>query len=67
MKRKKRREKRKKERVIIFSPGSLVAYGFFKDFKIRTHTHFPNHVQSDNEDFVGASGSFFAICTCSPI
>jgi ABC-type branched-subunit amino acid transport system substrate-binding protein len=72
----KRKKKRKKEenkkrkgknRVIIISPGSLDAKGFSKDFKIKTHTHFSNHVQSDNEDFVGASGSFFAICTCPPI
>jgi hypothetical protein len=39
------------------TPGSLDALGISRGFKIKTHTHLSNHVQSDNEDFVCASGS----------
>jgi hypothetical protein len=46
---------------------SSYIWKFQKDFKIKTHTHFSNHMQSDNEDFVCASGSLFAINTCPPI
>jgi hypothetical protein len=45
-------------------PDSLDALGISRGFKIKTHTHLSNHVQSDNEDFVCASGSLVAICTC---
>jgi hypothetical protein len=45
-------------------PDSLDALGISRGFKIKTHTHLSNHMQSGNEDFVCASESFFAICTC---
>jgi hypothetical protein len=48
-------------------PGSLKSIRNFKVSKLKDPNSFSNHVQSDNEDFFCASGSFFAICTCSPI
>jgi hypothetical protein len=50
-----------KERKKIKLPSSLDALEVSRGFKIKTHTHLSNHVQSDNEDFVCASGSLFAI------
>jgi hypothetical protein len=52
---------------IKWAPRSLKCIRNFKDFKIKIQNHFSNHVQSDNEDFLCASRSLFAICTCPPI
>jgi hypothetical protein len=50
---------------INWTPRSSKVHLEFQGFKIKnTQTHFSNHVQSDNEDFLCASGSLFAICTC---
>jgi hypothetical protein len=38
------------------APDSLDALQDSRGLKIKTHTHLSNHVQSDNEDFVCASG-----------
>jgi hypothetical protein len=65
-----KRKKRKKSEEKIYNKASRFSsyiWKFQKDFKIKTHTHLSDHVQSDNEDFVCASGSLFAICTCPPI
>jgi hypothetical protein len=67
--RKKDKERRKQclyeeRKNKIKLPGSLDALEVSRGFKIKTHTHLSNHVQSDNEDFVCASGSLLAICTC---
>jgi hypothetical protein len=48
-------------------PGSLKSIRNFKVSRLKDPNSFSNHVQSDNEDFFCASGSFFAICTCPPI
>jgi hypothetical protein len=48
-------------------PGSLKCIRNFKTSKLKDPYSFSNHVQSDNEDFLCASGSLFAICTCPPI
>jgi hypothetical protein len=62
------RKGRKKGKKYNKAPRiSSYIWRFQKDFKIKTHTHLSNHVQSDNEDFVCASGSLFVICTCSLI
>jgi hypothetical protein len=45
----------------------LSALGISKVSKFKIQTHLPNHVESDNEDFLCASGSLFVICTCPPI
>jgi hypothetical protein len=39
----------------------------FKASRLKDPYSFSNHAQSDNEDFLCASGSLFAICTCPPI
>jgi hypothetical protein len=68
--RKGRKEKRVKTINYIYNKApqfSSYIWKFQKDFKIKIHTHLSNHVQSDNEDFVCASGSLFSICTCPPI
>jgi hypothetical protein len=72
MKEKEERKEKGKEKMCIKIerkkkiklPTSLDALGVSRGFKIKTHTHLSNHVQSDNEDFVCALGSLFAICTC---
>jgi hypothetical protein len=48
-------------------PGSLKCIRNFKDSRLKDPNSLSNHVQSDNEDFLCASGSLFAICTCPPI
>jgi hypothetical protein len=48
-------------------PGSLKCIRNFKASRLKDPYSFSNHVQSDNEDFLCASGSLFAICTCPPI
>jgi hypothetical protein len=65
----KKEEKKKSEKNnIIKLPDSLATFGNFKRIsRSRRILIFPNHVQSDNEDFVCASGWLFAICTCPPI
>jgi hypothetical protein len=52
---------------IIELPSSLDALEILREFKIKTDTHLSNLVQSDNEDFVCALRSLFAISTCQPI
>jgi hypothetical protein len=53
---------------IKWTPRFSKMYQEFQGFKIKKiQTHFSNHVQSDNEDFLCASGSLFAIYTCPPI
>jgi hypothetical protein len=39
----------------------------FKASRLKDPNSFSSHVQFDNEDFLCASGSLFAICTCPPI
>jgi hypothetical protein len=51
----------------VNSPGSLKYIRNFKDSRLKDPYSFYNHVQSDNEDFLCASGSLFVICTCPPI
>jgi hypothetical protein len=48
-------------------PGSLKCIRNFKVSRLKHPYSFSNHVQSDNEDFLCASGSLFSICTCPPI
>jgi hypothetical protein len=48
-------------------PGSLKCIKNFKASWLKDPYSFSNHVQSDNEDFLCAWGSVFAICTCPPI
>jgi hypothetical protein len=66
-KKKKRKNKSEEKMYNKATQFSSYIWKFQKDFKIKTHTHFSNHMQSDNEDFVCASGSLFAINTCPPI
>jgi hypothetical protein len=74
-KRKKERKKEKNEKKIWvcvkikikWTPGSLKCIRKFKASRLKGSYSFFNHVQSDNEDFLCASGSLFAICTCPPI
>jgi hypothetical protein len=47
--------------------GSLKCIRNFKASRLKDPHSFSNHVQSDNEDFLCASGLLFAICTCPPI
>jgi hypothetical protein len=79
--RKKKMRKRKKEYIYMRKeknvsmnknkiselPGSLKCIRNFKALRSKDPYSFSNHVQSDNEDFLCASGSLFAICTCPPI
>jgi hypothetical protein len=48
-------------------PSSLKCIRNFKASWLKDPYSFSNHVQSDNEDFLCAPGSLFAICTCPPI
>jgi hypothetical protein len=48
-------------------PSSLKCIRNFKVSRLKDPYSFSNHVQSDKEDFLSASGSLFAICTCPPI
>jgi hypothetical protein len=48
-------------------PGSLKCIRNFKASRLKDPYSSSNHVQSDNEDFLCASGSLLAICTCPPI
>jgi hypothetical protein len=73
MKRKKKERERKKERKNMRKretenkselPGSLKCIRNFKASRLKDPYSFCNHVQSDNEDFLCASESLFAICTC---
>jgi hypothetical protein len=48
-------------------PGSLKCIRNVEVSRLKDPYSFSNHVQSDNEDFLCASGSLFAICTCPPI
>jgi hypothetical protein len=48
-------------------PGSLKCIRNLKASRLKDSYSLSNHVQSDNGDFLCASGSLFAICTCSPI
>jgi hypothetical protein len=57
----------KKKIIKVNSPILWSALGISKVSRFKIQTHFSNHVQSDNEDFLCASGSLFAICTCPPI
>jgi hypothetical protein len=54
-------EKRKK--IKVNSPVLQSALGISKVSRFEVQTHFSNHVQPGNEDFLCASGSLFAICT----
>jgi hypothetical protein len=66
-------EKRKRKKKCVSMnkiselPGSLKCIRNFKASRLKDPNSFPNHVQSDNEDFLCASGSLFVICTCPPI
>jgi FPC/CPF motif-containing protein YcgG len=63
-----KKKNKSEEKIYNKAPRfSSCIWKFQKDFKIKTHTHLSNHVQSDNKDFVCASGSLFAICTCPTI
>jgi hypothetical protein len=46
---------------------SKSALGISKVSRFKIQTHLSNHVQSGTEDFLCASRSLFAICTCPPI
>jgi hypothetical protein len=59
-----KKEKYEKKEKISELPDSLKCIRNFKASRLKIHTQFSNHVQSDNEDFLYASGSFFAFCTC---
>jgi hypothetical protein len=48
-------------------PGFLKYIRNFMASRLKDPYLFSNHVQSDNEDFLCASGSLFAISTCPPI
>jgi hypothetical protein len=48
-------------------PGSLKCIRNSKASRLNDPYSFSNHVQSENEDVLCASGSLFAICTCPPI
>jgi hypothetical protein len=48
-------------------PGSLKCIRNSKASGLKHPYSFSNHVQSDNDDYLCASGSLFAICTCPPI
>jgi hypothetical protein len=48
----------------VNSPGSLKCIRKFKASGLKDPFSFSNDVQSDNEDFLCASGSAFAISTC---
>jgi hypothetical protein len=48
-------------------PGSLKCIRNSKASRLKDPYSFSNHVQSDNEDFLCASGSLFAIWICPPI
>jgi hypothetical protein len=48
-------------------PGSLKCIRNIKASRLKDPYSYSNHVQSDNEDFLCALGSLFAICTCPPI
>jgi hypothetical protein len=50
-----------------WTPDSLKCIRNFKASRLKDPYSFSNHVQSDNSDFLCASGSLFAICTCPPI
>jgi hypothetical protein len=68
MMRKATKEKNIDEKIYNKTPRFFgYIWKFQMDFKIKTHTHLSNHVQSYNKDFICASGSLFAICTCPPI
>jgi hypothetical protein len=64
MKTKKKERERRRNVYTRKLPESIDALGVSRGFKIKTHTHLSNHVQSDNKDFVCASGSLFIIFTC---
>jgi hypothetical protein len=65
---KEKKEKYEKEKKYEYAwselPGSLKCIRKFKASRLKDPFSFSNHVQSDNEDFLCASGSPFAICTC---
>jgi hypothetical protein len=48
-------------------PVSLKCIRNLKASRLKDSYSFSNHVQSDNEDFLCASGSLFAFCTFPPI
>jgi hypothetical protein len=48
-------------------PSSLKCTRNSMASRLKDPYSFSNHVQSDNKDFLCASGSLFAICTCPPI
>jgi hypothetical protein len=48
-------------------PGSLKCIRNPKASRLKDPYSFSDHVQSDNEDFLCASGTLFPICTCPPI
>jgi hypothetical protein len=52
---------------IKWTPRFSKVLGITKVSRFKIQTHLLNHVQSDNKDFLCASGSLFAICTCPPI
>jgi hypothetical protein len=70
-KKRKKRKKTKKKNNKKESNNNLLWFSsclrIFQGLQDQDPYSFSNHVQSDNEDFIGASGSFFAICTCPPI
>jgi hypothetical protein len=63
--RKKRmRNMRKKKEYMSIKQTPRFSKSAFKASSLKDPFSFSNHVQSDNEDFLCASGSLFAICTC---
>jgi chromosomal replication initiation ATPase DnaA len=63
--RKRKKEKRKKNKKCM-SKNKISELPSIAS-RLKDPYSFSNHVQSDNEDFLCASGSLFAICTCPPI
>jgi hypothetical protein len=62
---KRKNEKYEKKKINICPP--LMCIRNFKASRLKDPYSLSNHVQSNNEDFLCASGSLFAICTCPPI